>query len=145
MKKRKTRYVSLQIRLVRCVGAGVAMAAMYTVWVSIVYMFHPQTFVQLGASYADVVEFYFAAAALGGGFVAVMWPLCRFWIVAYITTISVGELIAAGCGVILDGVPTRWDLAGWLSMLLYGLVLGLFFGRSLHRGVKAHALDWSSD
>jgi len=44
------------------------MAAIYSAWVTVVYLFHPQTFVRLGASYGSVVALYFIALSVGGAF-----------------------------------------------------------------------------
>jgi len=121
------------------------MAAIYSAWVTVVYLFHPQTFVRLGASYGSVVALYFIVFSVGGAFVGLVWNLCRFRIVAYAASIVVGEIVAFGVGFILQGNPAGWDLGGWLGMPVYGFVLGIFFGGSLYKGVKSNSLDWDSN
>ena len=142
---KKTRHVSLRTRLVRCTSVGVVMAALYSAWVTVVYLFHPQTFVRLGASYGSVVALYFIVFSVGGAFVGLVWNLCRFRTFAYLTSILVAVVVAIGCGVVLDGMPSQWDWSSWFVVPIFGLVFGIFFGGSLYKGVKSNSLDWDSD
>lgn len=134
--------ISWTTRIVRCAAVGASAAVILSMWVTVVQMFHPQTFLRLGASYGDVVRLYFIAFPLGGVVVGVLWPLCRFRIIAYPTSIFTAGVVALGGGTVLYGVPWKWDPGIWITIFVYALILGLCFGGSLRRAVLGNKLDW---
>jgi hypothetical protein len=134
--------ISWTTRVARCAAVGVSAAVILSIWVTVVRMFHPQTFLRLGASYRDVVGLYFVAFSLGGGFVGLLWPLCRFRIIAYPTSIFTAGIAALGAGTVLYGVPWKWDPGIWVTTSIYALIMGLGLGGSLRRAVLGNKLDW---
>lgn len=141
----KTSRLAATARISRCAGAGAVAAAILSAWVTIIVLFHPQAFAQLGASYAEVVAIYFVTFPLGGAFVGLLWPLCRFRSFAYPTTIITAWLLIAGVAVAQDGMPWKWGAASCVTVAGYGLIMGLFFGGSLRKAVLAHKLDLDSE
>jgi len=137
--------LSVGTYVARCTLIGFGFAVVYSAWVTIVYAVRgTEAFDKLGTTLSNVILLYVSVGLLGGAFVGLMWKLCRYRFFAYLTSILVGALLAIGIGIILEGLPGKWDVGAILGTPLLALIYGVWFGGQLRKGVLNHSLDWAT-
>jgi len=125
---------------------GLGLAAIYSAWVTIVYVIHgPDASDTLGTALGNVVVFYFMVGLAGGVIVGLMWKLCRYRFFAYVTSLLVAGLLATGAMIVIEGTPAKWDVGGILGTPILAIVFGTIFGGKLRKAVLKGSLDWGSD
>ena len=107
-------------------------AAVYCVWVLILYLIRgDEPFKQLGVSFLRVEFFYLAAAGVGGSIVALLRPLTRWAFGAYVVGFVAGVIMSAGMAFLLSGSPIQWGLRELVLMFILAVLATSLIGPEL--------------
>jgi hypothetical protein len=120
---------SLRGNLIWGVGLGLAFAAVYSLYVTVLYLIEgSQPFERLHTSLLMVIAAYAFGGVTAGAIVGVMRPYLRIRLVAILVGILAAVFVFFGVGVAADGMPWRWTRNAWLSTAICSLLLGSFAG-----------------
>ena len=111
------------------VGLGLAFAAVYSLYVAVLYLAEgSQPFDRLHTSLLKVIAIYAIGGVTAGTVVGVMRPYVRIRLVAILVGIMAAIVVFFGIAVASQGMPWRWTRAAWLSLAACSLLLGSFGG-----------------
>jgi hypothetical protein len=111
------------------VGLGLAFAAVYSLYVAVLYLAEgSQPFDKLHTSLLKVIATYVIGGLTSGTVVGVMRPYLHIRFVAILVGITAAVFVFFGIIVASHGMPWHWDRAGWGSLALCSFLLGSFGG-----------------
>ncbi|HEY9514327.1 MAG TPA: hypothetical protein VIQ74_01510 [Gemmatimonadaceae bacterium] len=116
----------------RCVVYGIGSASIFAAWVVFVYTFRgPDALERVHVGLGPLLAFYMGAGVLGGLIVGLLWPILRWRLGAYFTSLVVALILTFALVVTLFGNPAYWDRSHWITVLIMTVIFGLQFGNSL--------------
>ena len=111
------------------VGFGLAFAAVYSLYVTMLYLVEgSQPFDRLHTSLLQMIAIYAIGGVTAGTVVGVMRPYLRARLVAILVGILAAIVVFCGVAIASHGMPWHWHRAEWGSLALSSLLLGSFGG-----------------
>jgi hypothetical protein len=114
------------------VAWGVAVAAVYSLYVTVLYLIEgSRPFDRLHTSLLMTIAAYAFGGVAAGAVVGVMRPYVRIRLVAILVGILGAVFVFFGAAVASEGMPWGWTRSTWLSIAGCALLLGSFAGNWL--------------
>src|ERR1041385_9007533 len=111
------------------VGFGLAFAALYSLYVAVLYLAEgSEPFDELHTSLLTVIATYVVGGVTSGTVVGAMRPYLHIRFVAILVGMTAAVFVFFGIIVAGHGMPWRWTSADWGSLALCSLFLGGFGG-----------------
>jgi hypothetical protein len=120
------------------VSRGLAVAAIYTGWVLLVYALGgEQPFARLGVTVWEVIGTYIGVGVSSGAVIGLLRPLTYDTFGAYVVGLLAGVPIGVGLTVCVKGPPAAWDDSVWTGVPVFCILIGLVVGYELRRNATA--------
>jgi hypothetical protein len=121
----------------KCVLHGVGSGAIFAIWVVVVYLFRgEEAFQRIRINVGLLAAFYVLGGAFGGLVVGIAWPILRWRVGAYATSLFVAFLLSFALSVLLWGTPLDWDKRLWFVVAIMTTIFGLLYGGSLWKAAS---------
>src|SRR5689334_1263979 len=118
---------SFASNLVWGVGFGLAFAAVYSLYVVVLYFAEgSRPFDQLHTTLAMVIATYVIGGLASGTVVGAMRPFLHIRFVAILVGITAAVFVFFAAAVASDGMPWHWRIIEWESIAVCSLLLGSF-------------------
>ena len=120
---------SFSSNLVWGVGFGLAFAAVYSLYVVVLYLAEgSRPFDELHTTLVTVIATYVIGGLASGTVVGAMRPFLHIRFVAILVGITAAVVVFFGAAVASDGMPWHWRITVWESIAGCSLLLGSFGG-----------------
>ena len=117
------------------VAAGLFFAALYSLYVTLLYLIRgPDPFDANETTLGQVIAVYFAGGIAGGAIVGVLRPLAKWRIGAAVVGVVAAVPVFLGIALSLEGGLSGLDRGAWEAVAFCSIFFGILGGNAMWRG-----------